>query len=194
MEVATNSKPGRLVEEIGNGKLEIFDLDTSEAFLTELLTDLFTNYWNGIQFGTLIQGAVYEFKASQAPVKVSSLDGYLTVDFGTWHFHICIGENKGTKRSPISSELAYIRKTSRAELYRRLNPDGSIGGWGLRLFNGQNENQLTVFLPGPFLSDELKFLKEPDWSRLALWDYLRQKYLGLAPEAVDRSGKTMFHK
>lgn len=39
----------------------------------------------------------------------------------------------------------------------------------------------------------MQFLKQPDWSRLALWDELRRKYLGLEPDPRDRSGKTMFH-
>ncbi|MCS6826646.1 MAG: hypothetical protein NZ553_08550 [Caldilinea sp.] len=192
MEITTTSQPRR-VEELGNGVLEIFDLPTAVEFLNRLLEDIFTNHWDKIVFGTLIQGSVFEIKAPNAPKKIGYLDGYLTVDFGVWHLHICTGENKGTSKRPTPPELAQIRRTSRAELYRRLNPDDTVGGWGLRLFNGRDENQLTVFLPNPFLSDDMKFLKEPDWSRLALWDYLRATYLGLAPDSRDRSGKTMFH-
>lgn len=192
MQTTQTSQPRR-VEEPGNGVLEIFDLPTDADFLNRLLEDIFANHWDKIFFGTLIQGAVFEIKASNAPVKIGYLDGYLTINFGAWHLHICTGENKGTSRRPTSPELAQIRRTSRAELYRRLNPDDTVGGWGLQLFNGRNENQLTIFLPNPFLSDDMRFLKEPDWSRLALWDYLRAAYLGLEPDLRDRSGKTMFH-
>jgi hypothetical protein len=183
----------KTIEELGNGTLEVWELEVSETFLNHLLTDLFENHWHEIVFGTLIQGSVFEVKVNRPPEKIGALDGYLTVDFGSWHFHICIGHNAGTSRNPTSPELAQIRKTSRAELYRRLNPDGSVGSWGLRLFNGRDENQITVFLPNPFLSDEMKFLKQPDWSRLALWDKLRKTCLGLDPDPKDRSGKTMFH-
>jgi hypothetical protein len=183
----------KTIDELGNGTLEVWELATSEDFLNRLLTDLFENHWQEIVFGTLIQGSVFEVKVDRPPEKIGVLDGYLTVDFGPWHFHICIGHNAGTSGNPTSPELVQIRKTSRAELYRRLNPDGSVGSWGLRLFNGRDENQITVFLPNPFLSDEMKFLKQPDWSRLALWDKLRKTCLGLDPDPKDRSGKTMFH-
>ena len=36
-------------------------------------------------------------------------------------------------------------------------------------------------LPNPFLTDEQRIMREPDWSRLDLWDRLRRKYLGLGP-------------
>jgi hypothetical protein len=88
-------------------------------------------------------------------------------DFGAWHFHICIGEHKGSKNKPVDPELARHRRTARAEFYRRLNPDGTVGSWGFRLFNGKDENQIYIFLPNPFLSDDMRFLKQPDWSRLA---------------------------
>jgi hypothetical protein len=58
----------------------------------------------------------------------------------------------------------------------------------MRLFNGKGEQQITVLLPNPFLDEDDRFLKEPDWSRLALWDKLRGRWLGLTePDPVDRS-------
>jgi hypothetical protein len=174
------------------GRLEIFALEPAEAVLLALLKEIFTEHWDKVQFGPLIQGAVWEIQAAGPPEKVSMLDGYLTVDFGSWHFHICIGEHKGSRYKPTSPELAAHRHTARAEFYRVINKDGTPDSWGLRLFNGQDEQQLTVFLPNPFLSAEMKPQK-PDWSRLALWDHLRRKYLGLEPETKDRSGKRMIH-
>jgi hypothetical protein len=189
----TQIPPPLIVEEPGNGTLELFPIEPSEEVLFTLFKDIFENHWDKIYFGSLIQGAVFEIKAPAPPQEIGLLDGYLTVDFGAWHFHICIGQHKGTKRHPCPPDLAYHRRTARAEFYRRLNPDGSVGSWGLRAFNGQDEQQITVFLPNPFLSDEMTFLKQPDWSRLTLWDDLRRHYLGLEPDPKDRSGKTMFH-
>jgi hypothetical protein len=103
-----------------------------------------------------------------------------------------IGKHKGSRFNPTDPELAAQRHTSRAEFYRVINKDGTPDSWGLRLFNGKDEQQITVFLPNPFLSNEMKPQK-PDWSRLALWDHLRQEYLGLAPEEKDRSGRRMIH-
>lgn len=189
----TTTNQSFIVEEPGNGTLEIFPLQPDEAALTALMTELFRDHWDKIHFGPLIQGAVFEIKVTQPPQRIGMLDGYLTVDFGVWHFHLCIGEHKGSKTRPVDPELARHRRTGRAEFYRRLNPDGTVGSWGIRLFNGKGENQIYIFLPNPFLTDEMKFRQEPDWSRLALWDDLRQRYLGLPPDPKDRSGRTMFH-
>jgi hypothetical protein len=67
--------------------------------------------------------------------------------------------------------------------------------WGLRLFNGQGEQQITVLLPNPFLDPATdKLRKTPDWARLALWDSLRARWLGLGdPDPIDRSGKCFRH-
>jgi hypothetical protein len=182
------------VFELGNGTLEIFDLSTSESPLFELLKDLFENHWQEIDFGILIQGAAWEIKATSKPESVTLHDGYLTVDFGAWHFHICIGENKGSPSHPTAPELKAHRRTSRAELYRQLNQSGTPNSWGLRLYNGKDEQQLTIFLPNPFLTPEMQIAKEPDWSRLALWDQLRAQWLGLSqPDHFDRSGHKFQH-
>jgi hypothetical protein len=189
-----SSVKSRTVFELGNGTLEIFDLNPSEILLFELLKDLFENYWPEIVFGILIQGAAWEIKASSKPESVSLNDGYLTVNFGTWHFHICIGENKGSKSHPTDPVLKQHRRTSRAELYRQLSESGTPNSWGLRLYNGKDEQQLTIFLPNPFLTPEMQIAKEPDWSRLALWDRLRGRWLGLSePDPFDRSGHKFQH-
>lgn len=176
----------KIVEEPGNGTLEIFTLPTDIEFLRTLITDIFENYWDQIYFGTAVQGAVWEVRAPNAPQRISYLDGYLTVDFGHWHFHLCIGEHQGTRRDPVSPDLARHRRTGRAELYRRLRDEGGPSSWGLRMFNGANEQQMTVFLPNPYLTVDQKILKEPDFERLALWDHLRMRYLALAPDELDR--------
>ena len=180
------------VEEPGMGRLEIFALKPEASVLEALLREIFSEHWDKVQFGPLIQGAAWEIEASGPPQKIGLHDGYLTVDFGHWHFHICIGEHRGTRHDPVPPELAAHRRTSRAEFYRMINREGTPDSWGLRLFNGRDEQQITIFLPNPFLSAEMKFQK-PDWTRLALWDHLRRKYLGLAPEARDRSGSRMIH-
>ncbi|MEM9388713.1 MAG: hypothetical protein AAGA68_26970 [Pseudomonadota bacterium] len=177
---------GRIVQEEGNGTLELFDLPVETELLERLLTDVYANYWDRIHFGTCVQGGVWEVKAPNAPQKIALCDGYLTVDFGVWHFHICIGENAGTVRNPTSSVLAARRRTAKAQLYRGLREDGRPATWGLRLYNGAGEQQMTVFLPNPYLSFDQRVLKEPDFSHLQLWDHLRQAYLDLPPDPLDR--------
>jgi len=183
----------RTAREPGMGDLEIFPLETGEQALFELLENLFTRHWREIVFGSLIQGAVFELRADAPPTRVSLLDGYLTVAFGESHFHVCIGEHRGSHRHPTPPELARHRRTARAELYRVLDPEGAPVSWGLRLFNGAGEQQLTVFLPNPFLDAAGRIRSEPDWSRLALWEDLCARTLGRGPDPRDRSARRFFH-
>ncbi len=194
MENVSPVTPERIVDE-DDAVLEVFSLPTDPASLESLLRELFEQHWHEITFGPIIQGAAWEMRATEAPSKVKMFDGYLTVAFGVPHFHICIGEHKGPHNNRVSAALAHHRRTSRAELYRRLSRAGTPVSWGLRLFNGKNEQQITVLLPNPFLHPETdKVLKVPDWSRLALWDKLRAQWFALdEPDPFDRSGKGFRH-
>jgi hypothetical protein len=186
-------EPRRVVDPDG-GTLDIFPLPTDEASLETLLRDLFEQHWQEIIFGPLIQGAAWEMRASHAPTDIGVLDGYLTVAFGASHFHLCIGPTRGPRHAPTPPALARHRQTARAELYRRLDRAGAPVSWGLRLFNGAGEQQLTILLPNPFLSRDDQILREPEWSRLALWDALRARWTGSpGPDPLDRSGAGFTH-
>jgi hypothetical protein len=186
--------PGRVTDPDG-ATVELFSLPTDEASLEALLRDLFERHWDKITFGPLIQGAAWEIRTPHAPTLVGMMDGYLTVAFGASHFHLCIGPHKGSPGNPTPESLARHRRTARAELYRRLDKSGAPVSWGLRLFNGHDEQQTTILLPNPFLSpDSDKVLETPDWSRLDLWDGLRARWLGLIePDPLDRSGYGFSH-
>ncbi|MFI6908320.1 hypothetical protein ACIBKY_44160 [Nonomuraea sp. NPDC050394] len=177
-----------VVEEHGNGTLHVWPLPTDEKSLLELVTFLFERHWEHIWFGVIVQGAAWEVAAPNAPERISMYDGYVTVDFGRWHFHLCIGEH--TAGGP---ELGAIRRCARAEMYRRVGDDGSPTSWGVRLFNGRDEQLMTVLLPNPFLTDRQQILDPPDFSRLAAWDELRATYFSLDPDPLDRAGKGFNH-
>jgi hypothetical protein len=164
---------------------EVWQLPVDEATLLELFRDCFQE-WEHLTFGPLIEGAAWEIRPPREP-RIGMYDGYATVNFEDWHFHICIGPHK-----QASEELQRIRPTAKAELYRGLH-DGAGNMWAIRLFNGAGEQQITFLLPSPFLSDDQRNLPEPDWSRLALWDRVRKKYLGLEPDPIDRAGKGFTH-
>ena len=186
--------PSRFEDEPGLGRVEIFPVATDEANLYALVRHVFETHWPSIFFGILIQGAAWEVKAPGAPRRIGLLDGYATVDFGPWHFHLCIGETTGVGASPTPPELARHRRCARAEFYRGLNPrNGAPNTWGFRMFNGAGEQQMTVFLPNPFIGDDGKLLRSPQWDRLAAWDELRQRFLGLDPDPFDRTGKGFVH-
>jgi hypothetical protein len=175
--------------------VEVFPLPTDEGTLERLLRELFESHWDKIVFGPIIQGAAWEFQAPHAPTHVGLLDGYLTVAFGAPHFHLCIGPTRGSRHNPTPEALAQHRRCARAEFFRRLDRAGTPTSWGLRLWNGHGEQQATIVFPNPFLSaDGTKVLREPDWSRLTLWDELRSRYIGVqGPDPVDRSGTGFRH-
>ena len=171
--------------------LEVFPVDASEATLHELLTTIFLEHWPSIRFGTLIQGAVFELAAT-APPTMTMLDGYLTIDLGHSHLHLCIGEHRGTSDRPVDAALARRRRCAHAELQRQW-ADGAPATWMFRMFNGDGDQMLTVLLPNPFLDDRNRLLEDPDWSRLALWDVLRSRFLDLPADPVDRSADHFAH-
>jgi hypothetical protein len=146
----------------------------SETVMKELVDELFFRNWQRIVVGPCIEGAVFEVCFKNAPeVRIS--DGYLTVDLGTWHFHLCISAHKGS----TSEELRKMRPVAKIGLFERRGK-GCAGGrsWGLRMWNGYGEQMTTIFLPNPRLTDDMQLLKEPDWNRLELYYRLREKFLG----------------
>jgi hypothetical protein len=187
-------QPERVIDPDGQ-IIEVFRLPADAASLERILRHLFEKHWGAITFGPIIQGAAWEMRAPHAPSYVGMLDGYLTVAFGASHFHLCIGRTRGPRHDPTPVSLAQHRQTARAELYRRLDRSGAPTSWGLRLFNGEREQQVTILLPNPFLSPEIdKVLKEPDWSRLDLWDELRADWTGATgPDPFDRSARGFTH-
>ena len=172
---------GEMVEECG-ARFEVFVLPTDQDTLLAILKDCFDE-WEHTHIGPLIPGAIWEIRPPDKP-RITMLDGYATVDFQDWHFHICIGEHRGA-----GPEMTKLRRTSRVELYRRLNRAGKPTSWGLRLLNGAGDQQITFMLPSPFLTDDQQVKDEPDWGRLALWDRLRRKYLGIGPDPIDSTSQ-----
>jgi hypothetical protein len=161
---------GEVRNEIDGSTVEYDFFEPIEGVLVPLLTALFERHWREIRFGPCIQGAVYELTLS-APARVSMLDGYLTVESGAWHLHLCVGEHRGT-----TMEARQVRRAAKSAFFRSRSVTCSGGSYGLRLWNGAGEQMITVFFPSPWLDDDLRLRKEPDWSRLALWRELRAAY------------------
>ena len=147
---------------------------------TRLCLDLLIDYWNEVAFGPCVEGAVFELKQKRRPVRISMLDGYLTIFFGNTgepHFHLCTDVHRGLGNQAVHSEVAHRRQCARIAFYREFGPKQcSPGSWGIRMWNGNDMQMCSFFLPNPFLDDQQKSQK-PDWSRLDLWNELRRRYL-----------------
>ena len=136
--------PQRVLEP-GVGILDLWPIATTVERLYTILRDLFEHHWQDITFGPLLQGAAWELRSDRPPHKVVLQDGYLTVDFGRMHMHLCIGVHRGDPDCRTDPTLARQRQTARAEFFRRINRDGTPDTWGFRMFNGQGDQQITFF-------------------------------------------------
>ena len=167
----------------------MWPLPTDEQSLLDLIRLCFEEYWDDIWFGVLVEGAAWEVAAPNPPKRISMYDGYATVDFGRWHFHLCIGEHRDS-----GPELGRIRRCARAELYRRIGSDGSPDVVGGRLFNGRDDQLMTLMLPSPFLTNDAADARRARSGRS--WNCgtgYEPRYLGLDPDPLDRSGKGFRH-
>jgi hypothetical protein len=177
-------KRGTISIEPGRGRLEMFPLPTDRGTLESVIRYLFGRWWISIRFGPLLAGAVYEGRADAKPT-IHRVDGFLKVDIGRWYFHVCVGPS----RRADDPEGERARCPSRAEIYRLLDGDRPVS-WGFRMYNGEGQQVMSVTLPNPYLDDELERVREPDWSRLACWDHLRRRHLGLGPDPCDRGQRS----
>ncbi|MEO1609963.1 MAG: hypothetical protein AAFR90_11635 [Pseudomonadota bacterium] len=174
----------------GSRSREIWALPAEEAFLDHFLRDVFESYWQGIRFGPLIEGAAYEWKCPTPPERIGLMDGYLTIFFGNGgHFHLCIGENRGTAAHPNPPELIARRKPSRVEMFRGFGQDGDPVTWGFEMWNGAGDPMISIFFPNPFIEDDDSLSETPDFSRLGAWRAISKRWLGREREALDEQGR-----
>jgi len=168
---------------------EYWDLPLDEDLLHAFLRDIFKNHWQGIRFGPLIQGAAYEWRCPSQPVKIALSDGYLTIMFeGGGHFHLCIGENKGSARAPTPPELRAHRRPSKARIFRGFGTDEKPVTWGFEMWNGKDEPMISIFFPNPFINDDDGLADVPQWDRLKTWRTIAKTWLGREAETLDQEG------
>ena len=162
-----------VVRELDGTMTEYEDVSPDGDRVERLMTELFTRHWRELTVGPLIEGAAFEIRFTTPP-KVTMLDGYLTVDTGPWHFHLCVNSPRGGG----GDELARTRRVARAAFFKSAGGSCSPMSWGLRLWNGRGEQMITVLFPNPHFDDEFNRLAEPRWEKTKLWEDLRARYTG----------------
>ena len=150
---------------------EYDDIPVAGDRIERLLTEIFTEHWAAVSVGPLIEGAAYEIRFTAAP-EVWMLDGYMTIDPGARHFHLCVNDHAGNP----SPELARLRRVGRAAFFRMIGGSCSPTTWGLRLWNGRGEQMITILFPNPYYDDAWRRLPEPDWGKTRLWEDLRRRF------------------
>jgi len=149
------------------------DIEVDGDRIERLLVELLGMHWADVTVGPLIEGAAYEIRFA-APPKLTMLDGYLTVDTGLWHFHLCVNDHRGAP----TDEVARLRRVARAAFFRTVGGSCAPTVWGLRLWNGRDEQMITVLFPSPFFdeNDDYRRLTAPDWSKTKLWEDMRKRF------------------
>jgi hypothetical protein len=136
------------------------------------------NWWSNFSFGPLTPNVAYEVRAPNKALWIKNFEGWLMIQFGSWHMHFCTGTGKK-------------ECTASVELYRSMTRTFTPQGWGLRFASGDGTYGMYVFLPHPWYEGDNR-LANPDWSHLNMWYYLRRTYLGLdAEDPVDRTSRPL---
>jgi hypothetical protein len=161
----------RIEHELDGTITESDDIPVDGDRVERLLEELLREHWARLSVGPIIEGSAWEIRFT-GPPRLSMLDGYLTVDTGAWHFHLCVDDTSGGGREA----LARARRVARAAFFRTIGGPCSPEVYGLRLWNGLGEQMVTVLFPSPFYDDAMNPLRQPDHSRTALWDEFRERY------------------
>jgi hypothetical protein len=166
------AEPGGGVRDVDGSVTRYTEVPVTGDTVERLLTEVFRDHWAEIFAGPVVEGAAYEIRFTTPP-KLSMLDGYLTVDTGAWHFHLCVNDHRGA----ATPEQARRRRVARAAFFHTDGGTCVPAAWGLRLWNGHGDQMVTVFFPNPWLDDEgEQRRREPRWDRTALWEDLRRRY------------------
>jgi hypothetical protein len=163
------------MQEVDGGAIEYFDVPVEGDRVERLMIELLEHHWAQVTAGPLIQGAAYEI-VFERPPRLTVLDGYLTVDTGGWHFHLCVNDHRGAP----TPELARVRRVARAAFFREEGHACTPMTWGLRLWNGRGEQMITVLFPTPYFDEAWNRLAEPRWEKTALWEDFRRRHAGVA--------------
>jgi hypothetical protein len=160
------------VRELDGALSHYYDVSVADDHVTRLLTEIFSKHWADVRFGPLIEGSAWEIQLTSAPT-LTMHDGYLTVDTGAWHFHLCVERHRGRG----DETLAAIRRVSRAAFVKSEGGTCVPVSFTLKLWNGRGEPMITIFFPNPYYDHVTeKRRREPDWTCTALWDELKARY------------------
>ena len=111
---------------------EYFEVPVAGDHVERLMREVFEEHWAHVSAGPIIEGSAWEIRFTSRP-KLSMLDGYLTVDPGSWHFHLCVNDHQAAP----SPELARVRRVARAAFFRTEGGSCVPGSWESAPFGRQ---------------------------------------------------------
>jgi hypothetical protein len=150
------------------------------------MNEIFEDNWKRITVGPWVLGAIFELTFEKKP-ELRVHNGYLTVDAGPWHFHLCIGTYQGSGSPASHGE----RRVSKIAFYD-WRGNGSIKerSSGVRMWNGYGEQMTTIFFPHVLLGEKPNTVGPANWENLRLYYEFRRRYLGEAvPDDLEAAGR-----
>jgi len=173
----------------GRAQAHRWPMSTDPGALRDFLADVFTNYWDQIIFGPIIDGAAYEWTCPGPPDKIEQDGEFLTVGFNGPHFHICLGTRESGRGDPVLEAKMHALRPATANLFRMLDGKGAPNSWGFEMRNAAGVSMLTIFFANPFVLPGDRLADEPDWSKLLMWREISLRYLGRKAEAFDQTSR-----
>jgi len=156
--------------------------DASEQNLERLIRDIFENEWRRMTAGPWLRGAIFELTFDCKPdVRISK--GLVTVDAGSWHFHLTIGGAEGENALDRVKTVAFYQwRAARDSIKGRSH--------GVRMWNGRGEQLITCFFPHVLLGDAPNVVGPVNWENLRSFYAFRSRYLGAPmPENLEQAGR-----
>ena len=165
------------LDEAGRVTEHVWAAPPDRTFLEPFLRSMFEEHGEQLIFGPVLPGAAFELRAPERPDKVEVEGGFMTVHWGRrGHFHLCV-------EGPEGKPVAWSPGT--AEFYRTLDRKGLPTTWAFRLHTRGGDQQLTLFFPNPYVTDDDGLTDTPDWSRLALWNHVMETWIGCPADPFD---------
>ncbi len=171
--------------EVGDdGSATLYEyFEASEQNLERLILDIFENEWRRMTAGPWLRGAIFELTFDRKPdVRISQ--GLVTVDAGSWHFHLTIGgpDQGAAARDRVRKVAFYQWRAERESVKGRSN--------GVRMWNGHGEQLITCFFPHVLLGDKPNTVGPLDWDNLRSFYEFRTRYLGAPmPDDLEQAGR-----
>jgi len=156
-----------------NGTLErqTWPLSTKPNDLAQLLTELFTQHWQAIEFGPLVAGANYCWRCPGAAKSIELTGSYFNASFSDGQFlQICIAGNRSTLIEQQRPEAP-----SQALLFKNFDSSERLVSCGFEIYNNAFEPMISIRFISQSVANNTH--ASSPLSGLATWQVIYNKWL-----------------
>lgn len=137
-----------------------------------LYLDLFLKYWDKMNFGQCIPGAIFELSLPAKPQNITYRDGFLIIYLpnSAGHLHLAVNELTSASNFEIEKRVDLCKKIAFFKGFTAQSK--SATDYGIRFWNGKNNQILNVFFGN---DDEEGNFQVTDLHK-EIWHNLKEKY------------------